>query len=542
MKTFLCALCAFTAAFTAQGQIVLNEIYTDPGSSAGRSEFIELYNSSTAKQNLDCFTILTYWEDGSEKGWYVIDLPNITLDAKKWYVLAGSSTFSVPARANIAADLNWNAMSADSYLRKFRLNGNDYEEIPPWTPADLLADVVPAGTAGHHYFVLLYQNGALINGFHGGGANGTLPVGIKTLPSLQFTSAGTCNANYDISFANIGSVEFVNQVPSPDNGYTRTSDGKCASWSRTTASITPSPGASNGSAAGVSGSLVTSQTLSCNTSPGYSTVTYSISGITGNVSVADDFPIEIQVYYDNGTVPGKLDGGDLYQTSEYDYSVSDPSRMISVLSMQSVILVYRTKRGCFDKVVSLANGCSPLPVGLVNFTAVRDFNTVKLNWQTTFEQNSQGFYIEKNTGGNWLEVGYVPSKAHNGSSLDEHDYDFSETNTETGVSQYRIREAEQGGRFRYSIVRAVYGIGMPGRVIVFPNPSADGSVNVVFEATKKIRTAILSDLSGHVVRQWKNYGAGSIQIKGLAPGIYSLLVEVPETGDRQLQRIVVAGH
>ena len=67
MKKILLTLGLFGLVLVGKSQTVLNEVYTDPGS--GNSEFIELYNSGAGVQNLDCFTVLTYWQTGSAKGW-----------------------------------------------------------------------------------------------------------------------------------------------------------------------------------------------------------------------------------------------------------------------------------------------------------------------------------------------------------------------------------------------------------------------------------------------------------------------------------------
>ena len=91
-----------------QAQTVLNEIYTEPGS--GKSEFFELYNTSTGAQSVDCFTILTYWKTSTTvRGWYVLDLPNLSVASQGFFVGAAASPFNVQSQTNIAANFNWNA-------------------------------------------------------------------------------------------------------------------------------------------------------------------------------------------------------------------------------------------------------------------------------------------------------------------------------------------------------------------------------------------------------------------------------------------------
>ena len=86
-KIFTLCLFAF-AAFFSKAQVVLNEVYPDPGTV---QEFFELYNTSTnpVPENLDNYTLVAYYEEAGKTGFYVLDLPNQTVNAKGYYV--GSS-------------------------------------------------------------------------------------------------------------------------------------------------------------------------------------------------------------------------------------------------------------------------------------------------------------------------------------------------------------------------------------------------------------------------------------------------------------------
>src|SRR5258705_12503817 len=113
-------------------------------------------------------------------------------------------------------------------------------------------------------------------------------------------------------------MENVGSSGGNDNGYNRTSDGKCGAWAKSSSSAEHTPGSSNGGAGGLTGSLTTSQFIVCNTGPGTSRVKYNITGVTGSATEADDFPVEIQLFYDIGTTPGQLDGTDPYISSKFD--------------------------------------------------------------------------------------------------------------------------------------------------------------------------------------------------------------------------------
>ncbi|GEM_PF-297708 len=185
-------------------------------------------------------------------------------------------------------------------------------------------------------------------------------------------------------------------------------------------------------------------------------------------------------------------------------------------------------------------GCIGLPVSLKSFTATRTSrNNVDLKWETATEVDAAGFALERNTAGNWQEIAFVPSQAPGGNSLDLLAYTHNDPNNTRGMSQYRIRQVDLDGRFQYSVIRAVRGDGQSGATIVYPNPSSDGRVTVVFEEAAVSRDLSLSDMTGRVVRQWKAVTNNNIQIENLVPGVYSLRILVPETGWVSTEKIVV---
>lgn len=536
MKKILLFFGLFCIIQIGKSQTVLNEVYTDPG--AGKSEFIELYNSSSSTQDVDCFSILTYWESGANKGWYVIDLPSSIIAAKGWYTIAAASPFNVQAQTGVSANNNWNSLPASGYLKKYQVSGATYTEVAAGTVTDLLADVSPAGASGHNYFTFLLQNGVVINGFWGGGPSGTLPSGITTMPALTLTPVGACVTPYTVTFSTLGAVEFVNQSPGSDNGYARSSDGKCGAWEKTAPGVSHTPNVSNGSAAGLSGSLTTSQLLVCNTGPGVSRVDYNITAVSAPASEADDFPVEVQLYYDFGVI-GQLDGPDVYQSSLFDALISDPAKSFTINQVQPVILNFKTKRGCFDKVVALANGCLPLPVQFKSFTALRNRANVNLKWETLWEQNNTGFAVERNIAGNWEQIGFVASQAPGGNSSDLLNYAYNDVNNNKGITQYRIRQIDIDSRSRYSEIRSVRGESQGGQIIVYPNPSIDGKVNVSFEDAGT-RDISVTDMSGRVIRQIKGHTNNNITFENLTPGMYSLRVIVPATGEQTIAKFVVS--
>lgn len=543
MKKFFFLAILLWGGYNTFSQTVLNEVYTEPGSS--NEEFIELYNSSVGSQNVNCFTILTYWASGQDKGWYVLDFPDATVGPKGFYVLAASDPFTTQNNPppGVSPNVNWNDPafrngSTGGYLKKWQVNGSSYTDVTANIPANLNDLVENEQFNGPTYTILVFVNGVFTNGFIGGGSSGNLPASVAAMPDLPVDMSGSCT-DFTINFSTIGAMEYVNESPGSDNGYARSSDGKCGAWDKTSNALHHTPGVTNGSAAGLNGQLTTSQLLQCNTGPSVSKITYNITGVSGAATEADDFPVEVQLYYDHGT-PGQLDAADIYQSSLVDNLISDPAKEFTISQTENVILVYKTKRGCFDKVFPIANGCLPLPVAFKSFSVVRSNSTVNLSWETLFESKNSGFFIEKNIGNNvWKECTFVQSKAINGESNIPLTYFYQDINTHKGITQYRIRQINFDGKATYSEIRSIRGDGQTIKTVVYPNPSTDGDVNILFEEANSVKDIMLIDATGKIVRQWKSVAKNNMQISNLLSGMYILKVSIPETGKSFMQKIIV---
>lgn len=186
------------------------------------------------------------------------------------------------------------------------------------------------------------------------------------------------------------------------------------------------------------------------------------------------------------------------------------------------------------------NTCAPLPVNFASFTAKREQTNVKLVWQTATEINNSGFAIERNINGTWEQVGFVPSQAPAGNSSDLLTYTYIDANSAKGITQYRIRQIDFDNKSAYSQILAVRGTDSPAKTIIYPNPSFDGRVNVVFDdANNGLRDVSLMDMSGRIVKQWNGISNNNLTIDNLTPGFYSLRVVVRETGMQSVEKIVI---
>lgn len=185
--------------------------------------------------------------------------------------------------------------------------------------------------------------------------------------------------------------------------------------------------------------------------------------------------------------------------------------------------------------------CNMLAVTFRSLTATRISRTnVALRWETATEINNRGFAIERNMGNdNWELVTFITTQAPGGNSSSPLTYTFNDMNSNKGITQYRIKQVDLDGREKFSEIRAVRGDSQKGNIIVYPNPSADGRVNVVFEDKKGIRDISLTDMNGRIVKQWKGITNNTLQIENLGTGIFALRVIMRETGNQSVEKIVV---
>src|SRR5215212_6063169 len=112
-----------------RSQVVLNEIYTSPG--GGKNEFFELYNSGTESTPLsvDGFSIVTYFEEGSNKGFYVLDLPALFINPRSFFVGSSALPFSFQGTVSSPnSNFSWNSptlAASSGYLKKWIMTGSD---------------------------------------------------------------------------------------------------------------------------------------------------------------------------------------------------------------------------------------------------------------------------------------------------------------------------------------------------------------------------------------------------------------------------------
>jgi len=190
----------------------------------------------------------------------------------------------------------------------------------------------------------------------------------------------------------------------------------------------------------------------------------------------------------------------------------------------------------------IEEACATLPVKLRSFDANRNKSNVDLKWTTEIEDNNKGFYVERMlSNGGWQTVTFVASQAPNGNSSSPLTYTLSDFNNAKGISQYRLRQVDIDGKQAYSQVRSVRGEGQKSNTIIYPNPSGDGKVNIIFEgaSSSSIRDVSLMDVSGKTLKQWKGVTNNNIHIDNLNAGFYTVRIVNTETGEQVVEKFIV---
>ena len=181
-----------------------------------------------------------------------------------------------------------------------------------------------------------------------------------------------------------------------------------------------------------------------------------------------------------------------------------------------------------------------LPVAFRAFTASRSNSVVALKWTTAMESNNLGFEIQRLVGtGTWQSISFIASQASNGNSSSDLTYAYTDQNSTKGISQYRIRQIDIDGRSKLSDIRVVRGYGQKGKTLVYPNPSSDGKVSILFDDISGIRDISLMDLSGRVIKQMKGITNNNIQIENLTPGFYTVRIVNTETSEQSVEKFIV---
>ena len=186
-------------------------------------------------------------------------------------------------------------------------------------------------------------------------------------------------------------------------------------------------------------------------------------------------------------------------------------------------------------------GNSPLPVELTNFSATCD-NSVKIQWSTASEQNSDKFILEKSNDLNaWRWVGNQQAAGNSSLSIE---YEMTDDERSGEIVYYRLRQVDLNG------TEKVYG---PVSLLcsefhrllkIYPNPAENKFVvEVNNEEDNYQGKIIITDMAGKIVddrRIMLSKGSHHLYYENLHfdTGTYLLKIE-SESGNYPPQRLII---
>lgn len=173
---------------------------------------------------------------------------------------------------------------------------------------------------------------------------------------------------------------------------------------------------------------------------------------------------------------------------------------------------------------------TPLPVSLTQFTVSKEGSVSLAAWVTAAEYNNSHFNLQRSLDGNtFATLGKVNTKAVNGNSTTELNYNFTDNAPQIGHNYYRLEQVDQDGNLSYSrVIDVVWGA--DGSIVsIYPNPATDKlSIDVSTDKVAQMEVRLL-DMSGRVIQSvmqqtQKGMNNVSLNLSDIAVGVYGVQV------------------
>lgn len=175
---------------------------------------------------------------------------------------------------------------------------------------------------------------------------------------------------------------------------------------------------------------------------------------------------------------------------------------------------------------------NPLPIELSSFTATIKNRDVTLNWRTSSEFNNYGYELERATVNNaYSEIGFVSGK---GTVNTSSEYYFDDKNLTTGRYNYRLKQIDFNGNYKYYNLQNEVMIGLPDKFSLhqnFPNPfNPVTKIRYDIPVSGNVSVKIYDNIGREVksiVNEFKDAGYYTVEFNGsnLPSGIYYYKLE-----------------
>jgi hypothetical protein len=286
----------------------------------------------------------------------------------------------------------------------------------------------------------------------------------------------------------------------------------------------------------VTGNLTNAGILAPGNSPGLYTVTGNYSA---TATATHNFEIEGTTFaeYDRldvtgtATLGGVLNvslGGGYTPSGAYDLPIITASSITGTFSSVNLPVGYTIVYNSNN--VTLRFG-TPLPVSLINFKASAVENAIQLKWQTAYEENNVGFYIERSVNSrDWQSLSFI---AGHGTSFIVEDYSYNDMNPLPGVNYYRLKQLDLDGNYKYSAIVSA-NAKTSDRLVLNPNP-AKGKLYFLLPQTGRI---LIFNANGQTILSKELNHNQNIDLPNLNSGEYIIQLHGKD-GSIQSEKFIV---
>ena len=174
-----------------------------------------------------------------------------------------------------------------------------------------------------------------------------------------------------------------------------------------------------------------------------------------------------------------------------------------------------------DQVINILEIDPPLPVELINFSAVQEEKRVKLSWMTASELDNNHFIIQRSTSNDKRSFKNIGKVKGQGTSNQHSFYFFTDMNPIPGDNYYRLKQLDNDGVFSYSDVEHIKFETKDFSVKIIPNPVNGSTFEIQFENLKNGFATLYDVLGNKILSQTLDTNNRNfIPVTNLANGLY----------------------
>lgn len=241
--------------------------------------------------------------------------------------------------------------------------------------------------------------------------------------------------------------------------------------------------------------------------------------VTSSVTVADlRFLVDDDGNFANGGTTCYYNGDGTGITISY----SNP--VITITGIANTHIPYNSTRYI---TIGSVNRLTPLPISLINFSAVCQESGILVSWSTASETDNKRFELERSTDG--VNYTIIASLNGHGTTQEQNNYSYLDKSSIKQHYYYRLKQIDSDNKASYNYVLTEsnnYCNTKEVELLVFPNP-ANESIYVKSTSDKPVMIEVINDCGQLVYKSDKNILSQEqveITTSHLASGIYAVRV------------------